>query len=123
MQICHATCMSYLDHPKRIYYHRHPERKRRIPQKNYYVYILTNKCNSVLYVGITNNLIRRIFEHKHKVVKGFTKKYNLYKLVYLAEFNTPIEAIAYEKKIKGWKRSKKDSLITLNNPRWTEIQI
>ena len=100
---------------------RHPERKRRISGKHCYVYILTNKYHSVVYVGITSNPIKRVYEHKQKVFKGFTQKYNVHKLVYLAQFNSPEEAIVYEKKIKGWTRLKKNSLITFYNPSWDEI--
>ena len=96
---------------------------RRIYEKIYYVYILTNKSNSVLYIGVTSNLEKRIFEHKSKFVKGFTSKYNLKKLVYAASFISAYEAIAYEKKLKGWKRVKKDALISETNPTWSEISI
>ncbi|HAG27194.1 TPA: endonuclease [Patescibacteria group bacterium] len=96
---------------------------RRIYEKIYYVYILTNKSNSVLYIGVTSNLEKRIFEHKSKFVKGFTSKYNLNKLVYTASFISAYEAIAYEKKLKGWKRVKKDALISETNPTWSEISI
>ena len=77
----------------------------------YSVYIMTNKVNSVLYVGVTNNLTRRVYEHKHKLIKGFTSKYNIDKLVYFERFNSPSEAIKAEKKIKGWVRRRKIELI------------
>ena len=64
---------------------------------NYYVYILTNKNNTVLYTGVTNNLIRRIYEHKNNLIKGFTQKYNLYKLIYFEEYNSSILAIERKK--------------------------
>jgi len=81
-----------------------------------YVYILTNHINTVLYTGVTNNLIRRLSEHiKHFSKESFVTKYRLYKLVWFQEFNTPIEAIEAEKKIKGWKRYKKLNLITQTN--------
>lgn len=77
----------------------------------YYVYILTNNTNSVLYVGVTNSLIRRIHEHKQKVIEGFTKKYNCTKLVYFDETNDVNEALNEEKRIKNWRRSWKFNLI------------
>lgn len=89
--------------------------------KKYYVYILTNKSNKVLYTGITNNISRRVWEHKNKMIPGFTNKYNVDKLVYLEEFNNPIDAINAEKKIKGWLRIKKIKLIESGNPNWKEL--
>ncbi|HOX41009.1 MAG TPA: GIY-YIG nuclease family protein [bacterium] len=86
----------------------------------YFTYIMTNKYNTVLYVGVTNNLERRVFEHKSKIVKGFTEKYNINKLVWFQAFNSPEEAIAAEKKIKGWTRSKKIALIEKENPNWKD---
>src|ERR1051326_3997488 len=77
----------------------------------YWVYIMTNKNNTVLYTGVTNNIVRRVFEHKTKIVKGFTAKYNVSKLVFCEEFNTIDEAITSEKKIKGWVRRKKVAMI------------
>ena len=90
-------------------------------KKQYYIYIVTNKGNTVLYVGITNNLERRIFEHKNKLLKGFTSKYNVTKLVYYEVFNSPREAIAAEKKIKGWIRAKKINLIKSINPDFKDL--
>ena len=87
----------------------------------YYVYILSNKWNKVLYVGVTNNLERRIYEHKNKLVKGFTTKYNVDKLVYYDSTNESIVAIEREKEIKGWKRAKKDELINSQNPEWKDL--
>jgi len=81
-------------------------------QKYYYVYILSNKYNNVLYVGITNDLIRRVYEHKNKLIEGFTEKYNVDKLVYYELFNDPINAITREKQLKGYSRKKKVELIT-----------
>lgn len=75
----------------------------------------------MLYVGVTNNLERRIYEHKNKLTPGFTSKYNINKLVFCEEFNHIDEAIAAEKQIKGWLRSKKDVLITKFNPAWEEL--
>ena len=87
----------------------------------YYVYIITNKNNSVIYTGVTNNLNRRIYEHKNKLIVGFSSKYNLNKLVYYVETSDVKEAIAYEKKIKGWTRAKKETLINENNPAWDDL--
>lgn len=82
---------------------------------------MTNKSNKVIYAGVTNNLTRRIYEHKNKVIEGFTKKYNLTKLVYFQEFSNINEAIAAEKKIKGWLRIKKNNLIESKNPKWKDL--
>ena len=87
----------------------------------YYVYIITNKENKVLYTGVTNSLERRIYEHKNKIIKGFTSKYNVNKLVYFEETKDVNEAIAREKEIKGWRRSKKVALIESVNPAWNAI--
>jgi len=88
--------------------------------KSYYVYILTNYTNKVLYIGVTNNLTRRIFEHKKKLIKGFTSKYNLTKLVYFEEFSLSQDAISAEKRIKGWTRIKKENLIN-SNANWEDL--
>ncbi len=91
--------------------------------KDYYVYILTNKSNSVLYVGMTNDLTRRVYEHKNGVVDGFTKKYNVHKLVYY-EITTDVNsAIEREKQIKAYKRVKKDALINSFNPEWKDLEV
>ncbi|HCJ67305.1 MAG TPA: excinuclease ABC subunit C [Elusimicrobia bacterium] len=90
-------------------------------KKQYYVYIATNKRNTVLYTGITNDLRRRMHEHKNKMVEGFTKKYNVNKLVYFEMFNIPEEAISAEKKIKGWLRKKKIDLIKSKNPEFNDL--
>ena len=87
----------------------------------YYLYILTNKSNTVLYTGITNNLVKRVYEHKSKLMFGFTKKYNINKLVYYELFDHPIDAIAREKQIKGGSRKKKIDLIVQNNPDWKDL--
>ena len=86
-----------------------------------YVYILTNKNNRVLYTGVTNDLLKRIYEHKEKSVAAFSSKYNLTKLVHY-EISDSIEvAIAREKQIKGWLRAKKIVLIQNNNPEWIDL--
>ncbi|MBQ2941523.1 MAG: GIY-YIG nuclease family protein [Clostridia bacterium] len=87
----------------------------------YYVYMITNKNNKVLYTGVTNDLKRRIYEHKNRLVEGFSSKYNLTKLVYYNETSDIKEAIAFEKKIKGWLRAKKDALINEINPEWDDL--
>lgn len=89
--------------------------------KHYFVYILTNRTDRVLYVGITNNLSRRVREHKSKLVDGFSKKYNLNKLVFFESFNNPVDAISAEKRIKGWTRKKKIELIDSKNPEWEDL--
>jgi len=89
--------------------------------KGFYVYILTNFTNKVLYTGYTNNLQRRIFEHKHKLDKGFTSKYNISKLVYFESLNNSGDAEAREKQIKGWRREKKIKLIESINPEWEDL--
>ncbi len=88
--------------------------------RTYWVYIATNKSNT-LYTGMTNNLSRRMYEHQYKIVSGFTAKYNINKLIYFQEFNTPEEAIAAEKKIKGWTRKKKIQLIKSINPTFRDL--
>ncbi len=87
----------------------------------YYVYMLTNKSNSVLYTGVTNDLWRRLYEHKHKLVDGFTKKYNVYKLVHYEVAKDINSAIAREKQIKGWTRAKKNVLVESNNIEWCDL--
>ena len=87
----------------------------------YYVYILTNWSNKVLYTGITNNLEKRLYEHKNKLVKGFTEKYNVYKLVYFDSTTDVKAAIAREKQIKSWTRLKKNALIESVNPQWVDL--
>ena len=87
----------------------------------YYVYILTNTYNTVLYIGVTNNLERRLYEHKNKLVEGFTKKYNLHKLVYFDTTTDVRSAIEREKQLKGWTRAKKNALIEEANPDWLDL--
>ncbi len=89
--------------------------------KSYYVYILTNWNNEVMYVGVTNNLERRIYEHKQKLIDGFTKKYNLNKLVYFEETNDVLSAIKREKEIKKWRREKKNALVLKDNIQWKDL--
>ncbi len=89
----------------------------------YYVYMLTNSNNKVLYIGVTNNIQRRIYEHKNKLVDGFTKKYNVYKLVYVETTSDVNAALAREKQLKKWSRAKKNALIATQNPNWDEIPL
>jgi len=89
--------------------------------KQYYVYIMTNRNNTVLYTGVTNNLIRRIYEHKEKLVDGFAKKYNITKLVYYEVFEDIENAIYREKQIKAGSRQKKIDLINQMNRVWRDL--
>lgn len=86
-----------------------------------YIYFVTNKRLNVLYVGVTNNLVRRIYEHKNKLVEGFTQKYNVNLLVYYEVYENIMDAIAREKEIKGWSRKKKNALIDQKNPLWKDL--
>lgn len=94
---------------------------REMKNHNYYVYILSNWNNKVIYVGMTNNLERRIYEHKSKLIEGFTKKYNLTKLVYYELTEDVNSAISREKEIKKWRREKKNNLIESLNPNWDDL--
>jgi len=89
--------------------------------KQYYVYILTNKSNKVIYIGVTNDLERRMFEHKNKLVEGFTKRYNLMKLVYYGVTEDVQSAIRIEKQLKNWHRDWKINLINQFNPEWNDL--
>ncbi|MFH1051289.1 MAG: GIY-YIG nuclease family protein [bacterium] len=87
----------------------------------YYIYIMTNKNNTVLYTGVTNDLGRRMYEHKNKLHEGFTKKYNINKLVYFEIFERIDDAIAREKQIKAGSRKKKEELINCINSEWKDL--
>ena len=89
--------------------------------KFYYIYIITDQSNKVIYTGVTGNLIKRIFEHKNKLVNGFTKKYNIAKLVYYEQFSDPENAIKREKQIKNWHREWKINLIKDFNPDFKDL--
>ena len=89
----------------------------------YYVYILTTRSNTVLYTGVTNDLKRRVFEHKSGFNEGFTKKYHVHKLIYFEMFDFVELAIAREKQIKGYSREKKIKLIETMNPEWKELDV
>ena len=88
---------------------------------NYYVYIVSNKKNGTLYIGVTNNLMRRIYEHKNGIIEGFTKKYNLNKLIYFDQTNDINSAILREKRLKKWNRTWKIQLIETLNPEWKDL--
>jgi len=87
----------------------------------YYVYIMTNKYNTVLYIGVTNNLLRRVYEHKNKLIEGFSSKYNCSKLVWFIETQNIESAIIKEKQMKKWKRDFKDNVINEMNPEWDDL--
>ncbi len=89
--------------------------------KTYYVYMLANWNNKVLYVGVTHDLHRRLYEHRNKLVKGFTEKYNVDKLVYVEETEDINAAIAREKEIKKWRREKKNRLVSSINEHWEDL--
>ncbi len=88
--------------------------------RSYFVYLMMGNSNT-LYTGVTNNLERRVYEHKHDLIRGFTRRYRLHHLVYFEETSDVNEAIAREKQIKGWTRKKKIDLINLMNPDWRDL--
>ena len=87
----------------------------------YYVYILSNWDDSVLYIGVTSNLMRRLYEHKNHLVPGFTCTYNVYKLVYFEQTTDVHAALEREKQLKKWRREKKNALICCMNPNWLDL--
>ena len=89
----------------------------------YYVYILSNWDDSVLYIGVTGNLLRRLYEHQNGLVDGFTKQYNIHKLVYYETTNDVYSAISREKQLKKWRREKKNQLIETVNPQWRDLSL
>jgi len=89
--------------------------------KQYYIYIMSNKKNGTLYVGMTSSLIKRVYQHKNKVIDGFTKKYNLQKLVYYEIYDDPENAIKREKRLKLYLRQWKFDLIEKENPEWNDL--
>lgn len=89
----------------------------------YYVYMLMSQNNSTLYLGITNNLVRRVYEHKDELVDGFTKKYKCKKLVYFEAYDSPKEAIAREKQLKNWRRDWKLNIIKETNPTYKDLYV
>jgi len=89
--------------------------------EQFYTYILASKKNGTLYVGVTSDLVKRIYEHKNKLVDGFTKKYDVTNLVHYEVFDDPENAILREKRIKEWRRGWKIELIEKNNPEWMDL--
>ncbi|MGE5157270.1 MAG: GIY-YIG nuclease family protein [Gemmatimonas sp.] len=89
--------------------------------RQFYVYILASKIGGTLYIGVTNDLIRRVAEHRLKAVKGFTEKYDVVRLVYFEQFDDPENAIRREKRLKKWNRAWKIRLIEGNNPNWDDL--
>jgi putative endonuclease len=87
----------------------------------YYVYILASRKDGAMYVGVTNDIIRRIYEHRTKAVPGFTAKYNITRLVWFEIYDDPVSAISREKELKKWKRAWKIQLIESQNPRWDDL--
>jgi len=90
-------------------------------EKQFYVYILASKRNGTLYTGVTSDLIKRVWQHKHHMVEGFTKKYRVKKLVYYEVHDNTESAITREKQIKKWRRKWKLRLIEEKNPQWTDL--
>jgi len=87
----------------------------------YYVYIMASKQNGTLYIGVTNNLARRVFEHKNDIIEGFTKKYGVHMLVYYEEYNEVESAIRRERQMKKWNRQWKITRIEQQNPEWRDL--
>ena len=92
-----------------------------MPDGQYYVYILANRTNVALYIGVTNDLKRRVYEHKQKFAKGFSEKYGIDKLVYYEILDDPENAIIREKRLKGGSRARKNRLVESLNPRWRDL--
>jgi putative endonuclease len=88
---------------------------------NYFVYIIASRKDGAIYIGVSNNIIRRIYEHRNKLVPGFASKYNITRLVWFEMYDDPISAISREKELKKWKRSWKIQLIEAENPQWNDL--
>ena len=88
---------------------------------SYYVYILTNWKGNVMYIGVTSNLERRLYEHRHELIEGFTKRYHVHKLVYYEQTGDVKAAIEREKQLKHWTRAKKNALVETMNPIWKDL--
>lgn len=91
--------------------------------KSYHVYMMTNESRVVLYIGVTNNLERRVWEHQHGEIKGFAKKYRIRHLVFHETFYQIHDAIRREKELKAWRRSNKNALVESMNPRWDDLSV
>ena len=91
--------------------------------KKYFVYILASKRNGTLYIGVTNNLIRRVYEHRNNLVSGFTKRYSIHRLVYYEQYDDVVTAIQREKRLKKWNRQWKIELIEKDNPEWIDLYL
>ncbi|PYI97285.1 MAG: hypothetical protein DME98_08725 [Verrucomicrobia bacterium] len=89
--------------------------------KAFYVYMMTNRSRVVLYTGITNSLMRRVWQHQKSEIESFTKTYKVNRLFYYERFSDPRDAIAREKEIKGWRREKKNALVERMNPKWADL--
>ncbi len=94
-----------------------------MPHDTFYVYMMTNKGLTTLYIGVTNSLLRRVYQHRSGKMAGFTERYNLNQLVYFERFNDPLDAIAREKQLKRWSRKKKEFLIEDMNPSWVDLAV
>lgn len=92
-------------------------------EKEYFVYILASKKYGTLYIGVSNDLLRRVYEHRNNLIPGFTQKYNVHKLVYIEQYNDINEAILREKQIKKWNRDWKINLIEKENPQWVDLYL
>ncbi len=90
-------------------------------ERTYWVYILASRIGGTLYIGVTNNLVRRVYEHRMGLADGFTKKYQVHRLVYFEQYNDIEAAILREKRLKKWKREWKIELIEKDNPRWDDL--
>ena len=108
------------DRKPKLSFWRRPESIRAI-LNNYYVYILASKRNGTLYIGVTNDLLRRVYEHKNDLVEGFPKRYGVHMLVYYEQYNSAESAIQREKSLKFWRRKWKIRLIEETNPEWTDL--
>ena len=90
-------------------------------RKNFFVYILASRIGGTLYIGVTSDLVRRVFEHREKFVRGFTKEYDVHRLVYFEQFDDAENAIRREKRLKKWNRAWKIRLIEESNPNWIDL--
>ena len=91
--------------------------------KKYYIYILASKHNGTLYIGVANDLMRRVYEHKNDLIDGFTKKYGVHRLVYYEQYDEVVNAIQREKRLKKWNRQWKIELIEKENPEWKDLYL